>query len=202
MPALMEVLRGIGDGSLRVHTADTEKSSPFASALLFGYVANYIYDGDAPLAERRAQALSIDQDQLRELMGDADLRELLDVHAIEQTEEQLQCLVEGYKARNADGMHDLLLRLGDLSRDELQKRAAAENVGESVTKLVRARRAIEVSVAGEQRLIAVEDAARYRDTLGVAMPPGLPAVFLEPVPEAGLDLVRRYRADARAVHGG
>ena len=79
MPALMEVLRGIGDGSLRVHTVDTEKSSPFAAALLFGYVANYIYDGDAPLAERRAQALSIDQDQLRELMGDADLRELLDV---------------------------------------------------------------------------------------------------------------------------
>ena len=120
MPALMEVLRGIGSGSLRVHTVDTEKASPFAAALLFGYVANYIYDGDAPLAERRAQALSIDQDQLRELMGDADLRELLDLHAIEETEEQLQCLAEGYKARNADGVHDLLLRLGDLSLDELQ----------------------------------------------------------------------------------
>ena len=120
MPALMEVLRGIGNGSLRVHTVDTEKSSPFASALLFGYVANYIYDGDAPLAERRAQALSIDQDQLRELMGDADLRELLDLNAVEETEEQLQSLVEGYKARNADGVHDLLLRLGDLSHDELE----------------------------------------------------------------------------------
>ena len=95
MPALMEVLRGIGNGSLRVHTVDSRTPSPFAAALLFGYVANYIYDGDAPLAERRAQALSIDQDQLRELMGDADLRELLDMHAIEETEEQLQCAGRG-----------------------------------------------------------------------------------------------------------
>ena len=87
-----------------------------------GYVGNYIYDGDAPLAERRALALSIDQNQLRELMGDADLRELLDARAIEETEEQLQALAEGYKARNADGVHDLLLRIGDLSPAELHKR--------------------------------------------------------------------------------
>jgi ATP-dependent Lhr-like helicase len=192
MPALMEVLRSIGNRSLQVHTADTERSSPFAAALLFGYVANYIYDGDAPLAERRAQALSIDQDQLRELMGDADLRELLDIHAIEETEEQLQCLVEGYKARNLDGIHDLLLRLGDLSREELQKRVAADAIGKYVTTLVRARRVIEISVAGERRLIAVEDAGRYRDALGATLPPGLPAALLESVPEAGLDLVRRY----------
>ena len=192
MPALMEVLRGIGSGSPRIHTVDTEKASPFASALLFGYVANYIYDGDAPLAERRAQALSIDQDQLRELMGDADLRELLDVHAIEETEEQLQCLVEGYKARNADGVHDLLLRLGDLSRAELQMRTSVEGLAEFVTKLVRARRGVEISVAAERRLIAVEDAGRYRDALGAVLPQGLPPVFLETAPEAGLDLVRRY----------
>ncbi len=114
MPALMETLRLIGNRSLRVHTVDSRTPSPFASALLFSYVANYIYDGDAPLAERRAQALSIDQDQLRELMGDADLRELLDIHAIEETEEQLQCVVESYKARSMDGVHDLLLRLGDV----------------------------------------------------------------------------------------
>ena len=87
--------------AIRVHVADSRTPSPFAGALLFGYVANYIYDGDAPLAERRAQALSIDQDQLRELMGDADLRELLDAGAIEETEEQLQCVVEGYKARES-----------------------------------------------------------------------------------------------------
>ena len=192
MPALTEVLRGIENRSLQVHTVDTEKSSPFAAALLFGYVANYIYDGDAPLAERRAQALSIDQDQLRELMGDADLRELLDVHAIEETEEQLQCMVEGSKARNMDGVHDLLLRLGDLSREELQKRSAVEDVSGFVTTLVRARRVIEISVAGERRLIAVEDAGRYRDALGVPLPQELPAVFLEVVPEAALDVMRRY----------
>ena len=192
MPALMEVLRGVGDRSMRVHIVDSRTPSPFAAALLFSYVANYIYDGDAPLAERRAQALSIDQDQLRELMGDADLRELLDIHAIEETEEQLQALAEGYGARNLDGVHDLLLRLGDLSQDELQKRAAVGNVEEFVTKLVRSRRVIEVSVAGQRRLIAVEDAGRYRDALGVPLPPGLPTAFLESVPDAGLDLVRRY----------
>jgi ATP-dependent helicase Lhr and Lhr-like helicase len=192
MPALMEVLRGIGSESLRVHTVDSRNPSPFAAALLFSYVANYIYDGDAPLAERRAQALSIDQDQLRDLMGDADLRELLDLNAIDETEEQLQGLVEGYKARNLDGVHDLLLRLGDLSREELQKRAAVEDASEFVTKLVRTRRVLEVSVAGERRLIAVEDAGRYRDALGVPLPPELPAAFLEAVPEAGLDLVRRF----------
>ena len=95
------------------------------------------------------------------------------LHAIEETEEQLQCLVEGYKARNVDGVHDLLLRLGDLSRDELQKRAAVDDAGEFVTKLVRARRVVEISVAGERRLIAVEDAGRYRDALGAALPAGL-----------------------------
>jgi ATP-dependent helicase Lhr and Lhr-like helicase len=192
MPALMEVLRGIGSRSLRVHTVDLRTPSPFAAALLFSYVANYIYDGDAPLAERRAQALSIDQDQLRELMGDVDLRELLDANAIEETEEQLQGLAEGYGARNMDGVHDLLLRLGDLSRVELQKRSAIQDVSEFVTKLVRARRVLEVSVAGEKRLIAVEDAGRYRDALGVPLAPGLPSAFLDGVPEAGLDLVRRY----------
>jgi ATP-dependent helicase Lhr and Lhr-like helicase len=192
MPALMEVLRGIGNRSLRVHTADSRTPSPFAAALLFSYVANYIYDGDAPLAERRAQALSIDQDQLRELMGDADLRELLDPGSIEETEEQLQCLVEAYKVRNMDGVHDLLLRLGDLTPQELQKRSSVENTGEFVTKLLRARRVMEASVAGERRLIAVEDAGRYRDALGVPIPPGLPSAFLEPVPEATLDLLRRY----------
>jgi ATP-dependent Lhr-like helicase len=192
MPALMEILRGVGNRSLRVHTVDSRAPSPFAAALLFSYVANYIYDGDAPLAERRAQALSIDQDQLRELMGDADLRELLDLGAIEETEEQLQGLADGYGARNMDGVHDLLLRLGDLSRQELQKRVVAGDAEEYVTKLVRARRVMDVSVAGEKRLIAVEDAGRYRDALGVPLPPGLPSAFLQAAPDAALDLLRRY----------
>jgi ATP-dependent Lhr-like helicase len=192
MPALMETLRAIANRTLRVHTVDSRTPSPFASALLFSYVANYIYDGDAPLAERRAQALSIDQDQLRELMGDADLRELLDLNAIEETEEQLQCLADTYQARGLDGVHDLLLRLGDLTRVELARRCVTEEVAESVTKLMRARRVIEVQIATEKRLIAVEDAARYRDALGVPLPPGLPGVFLEESPAAMVDLVRRF----------
>lgn len=192
MPSLRAMFGEIGNRSLRVHTVDTKKSSPFAAALLFGYVANYIYDGDAPLAERRAQALSIDQDQLRELMGDADLRELLDLRSIEETGEQLQCLVDNSKARNMDGVHDLLLRLGDLSISELQMRAAVENADQFVNTLVRAQRVIEISVAGERRFIAVEDAARYRDALDVTLPPGLPAAFLAAAPEAAVDLVRRY----------
>jgi ATP-dependent Lhr-like helicase len=192
MPALMETLRNIGNRSLRVHTVDSRTPSPFASALLFSYVANYIYDGDAPLAERRAQALSIDQDQLRELMGDADLRELLDINAIEETEEQLQCVAETYRARNMDGVHDLLLRLGDLTRPELRLRCVSEEVADTVGKLIRARRLLEVQIAGGKRLIAVEDAARYRDALGVPLPPGLPSAFLQEVPHALTDLMRRF----------
>jgi ATP-dependent helicase Lhr and Lhr-like helicase len=192
MPALMETLRNIENRSLRVHTVDSRTPSPFASALLFSYVANYIYDGDAPLAERRAQALSIDQDQLRELMGDADLRELLDVGAIEETEEQLQGLVSEYKVRTMDGVHDLLLRIGDLTRAELRVRCTTDEVAESAARLMKARRVLEVGIAGEKRLIAVEDAARYRDALGVPLPPGLPTAFLTVTPDALLDLLRRF----------
>jgi ATP-dependent Lhr-like helicase len=192
MPALMEILRSIGNRTLRVHTVNSRTPSPFAAALLFSYVANYIYDGDAPLAERRAQALSIDQDQLRELMGDADLRELLDLGAMEETEEQLQCLAEGYRARTMDGVHDLLLKLGDLRRDELLARVASPGIALTAERLRKALRILEVSVAGEKRLIAVEDAGRFRDALGVALPPGLPSAFQVAVPDAALDLIRRF----------
>jgi len=192
MPALMETLRAAANRTLRVHVTDSRTPSPFAASLLFSYVANYIYDGDAPLAERRAQALSIDQDQLRELLGDADLRELLDLGAIEEVEEQLQCVVDPYKARSMDGVHDLLLRLGDMTRAEIAARSTSEEVATSVDRLIKARRALELMVAGEKRVIAVEDVARFRDALGVPLPPGLPAAFLEPVPDAQLDLIRRY----------
>ncbi|HZY62061.1 MAG TPA: DEAD/DEAH box helicase [Edaphobacter sp.] len=192
MPALQETLQLIANRSLHVHTVDSRTPSPFASALLFSYVANYIYDGDAPLAERRAQALAIDQDQLRELMGDADLRELLDASAIEQTEEQLQCIAENYKAKSMDGVHDLLLRLGDLSRAELRVRCTSDAVAESAAKLLRVKRVLEVQIAGERRFIAVEDAARYRDALGVRLPSGVPEALLETVSEPMIDLVRRY----------
>src|SRR3984957_4686014 len=143
IPAFLEVLRSVEKRQIHVHVADSRTPSPFASSLLFSYVANYIYDGDAPLAERRAQALTIDQDQLRDLMGDADLRELLDASAIEEVEEQLQALVENYRAKSVDGVHDLLLRLGDLSRDELVRRSTGLDVDAVAAKLVRARRALE-----------------------------------------------------------
>ncbi|WP_083346840.1 DEAD/DEAH box helicase [Terriglobus roseus] len=192
MPALAEILRSVEQRQIRVHTVDSRTPSPFASALLFSYVANYIYDGDAPLAERRAQALAIDQDQLRELMGDADLRELLDRNAIEETEEQLQMLADDYRARTMDGVHDMLLRLGDLNRTELLRRCVSPEVAITLDRLAKARRALELRIGGEKRWIAVEDAARYRDALGVPLPPGLPTAFLEPSADAITDLIRRY----------
>jgi ATP-dependent Lhr-like helicase len=192
MPALIETLRAIEQRQLRVHVVETRKPSPFAASLLFSYVANFLYDGDAPLAERRAQALTIDQDQLRELLGEADLRELLDADAIAEVEEMAQCLAETHRARSADGIHDLCLRLGDLSRAELARRVVDASLLESIDRLVRSRRLLELRIAGEKRLIAAEDAARYRDGLGIPLPPGLATALLEPVAYPVLELVRRY----------
>jgi len=192
MPALIETLRAVEQRQLRVHVVETRKPSPFAASLLFSYVANFLYDGDAPLAERRAQALTIDQDQLRELLGEADLRELLDANAIAEVEETAQCLAENYRARSADGIHDLCLRLGDLSRQELARRVASQDLLAHVDRLVRSRRLLELRIAGERRLIAAEDAARYRDGLGIPLPPGLATALLEPVAQPVLELVRRY----------
>ena len=196
MPALLETLRAIEQRQLRVHVVETRKPSPFAASLLFSYVANFVYDGDAPLAERRAQALTIDQDQLRELLGEADLRELLDPAAIAEVEETAQCLTESYRARTPDAIHDLCLRLGDLSRAEIALRVADPSLLESIDRLVRARRLLELRIppnsADARRLIAAEDAARYRDALGIPLPPGLPTALLEPVAQPVLELVRRY----------
>jgi ATP-dependent Lhr-like helicase len=192
MPALIETLRAVEQRQLRVHVVETRKPSPFAASLLFSYAANFLYDGDAPLAERRAQALTIDQDQLRELLGEADLRELLDADAIAEVEENAQCLAETYRARSADGIHDLCLRLGDLSRAELARRVVSADLLAHVDRLVRSRRLLELRIAGERRLIAAEDAARYRDGLGIPLPPGLAASLLEPVAHPVLELVRRY----------
>jgi len=192
MPALVEILREIEQRKLRVHVVETRKPSPFAASLLFSYVANFVYEGDAPLAERRAQALTIDQDQLRELLGEADLRELLDADAIAAVEEAAQCLAENYRARSADGIHDLCLRLGDLSREEVGRRVVSADLLTHIDRLVRSRRLLELRIAGEKRLIAAEDAARYRDGLGIPLPPGLAAALLEPVAHPVLELVRRY----------
>jgi ATP-dependent Lhr-like helicase len=192
MPAFLEVLRSIKNGDLQVNVVDTPKASPFAASLLFGYVGNFIYDGDAPLAERRAAALSIDQAQLRELLGEADLRELLDPVAIAEVEAQLQLLGENQRVRSADGIQDLLLRLGDLSHDEIAQRVASPDLLRSLPSLQRAGRILPIRVAGQARFIAIEDAARYRDALGLKLPSGLPQSLLTPVVNPLLELVRRY----------
>ena len=192
MPAFLEVMRAIQSGDVSVHVADSQKPSPFAASLLFRYVANYIYDGDAPLAERRAQALSIDQDQLQELLGEADLRELLDADAIVEVEAQLQALGDMQRVRSTDGLHDLLLRLGDLSRAEITPRLAKPALIDALDALLRAGRVIEVTVAAERRFIAIEDAARYRDALDIDLPKGIPASLLKPVETPVMELLRRY----------
>ncbi|HYO75018.1 MAG TPA: helicase-related protein, partial [Thermoanaerobaculia bacterium] len=128
VPALVDITKRIRQRSIRVHTADTQKPSPFAASVLFRFVANFLYDGDAPLAERRAQALSIDQSQLRELLGEPELRELLDPEALAQTELELQHLDERHTAKSLDAIHDLLLRLGDLTEGELAARSIVDVV--------------------------------------------------------------------------
>jgi ATP-dependent Lhr-like helicase len=192
MPALVDTLRKLGTRTLRVATIDSRVPSPFAASLLFSYVANYIYDGDAPLAERRAQALSVDQAQLRELLGDAELRELLDADAIVALERQLQHLDEKYKVRTKDGLHDLLLRIGDLEAEELQARTLLADASAAIHELENERRIVSLPIAGTRRYVAVEDVARYRDALGVPLPPGLPASLLEPVRDPAGDLTLRY----------
>jgi ATP-dependent Lhr-like helicase len=191
LPALKETLREVERQGVKVHTVDAATPSPFAATLLFGFVANYLYEGDAPLAERRAQALAIDQAQLRELLGEAELRELLDPEALEEVERELQQMAPGFRARSVDGVHDLLRRLGDLSLEELGARTELVALEEAVGQLVRGRRAVVLSGA-MPRCLAMEDVSRYRDALGIAPPAGLPSALLEPVPDPLGDLVARY----------
>jgi ATP-dependent Lhr-like helicase len=188
LPALIATMRRIRERQIRVVTADTQKPSPFAGSLLFRYTANFIYDGDAPLAERRAQALAIDHAQLRELLGEPELRELLDSDALQQLELELQHLDPKRKAKSLDAVHDLLLRLGDLTRDEI----AARSLVDAVDELVKSRRVIEIGVAGERRFIAIEDASRYRDALGTPLPHGIAERLLESVADPVGDLILRY----------
>ncbi len=192
LPALTDLLRRVRSRTLRVVAVESRTPSPFSSSLLFGYVANYLYDGDAPLAERRAQALSVDQSQLRDLIGDTELRDLLDEAVLDTVESELQHLPPRFHARSMDAVHDLLLRLGDLSRAEIDARSEAGVAPTAIDELLTTRRLLAVRIAGEERLIAVEDAARYRDAIGVPLPPGLPDTLLEPVGDPVTDLVRRF----------
>ena len=150
MPALVETLSLMERREIRVATVDSTVASPFAAALLFGYVANYLYDGDAPLAERRAQALSIDQAQLRELLGEIELRDLLDADTIADVEAELQQLHEDRRTRTVDGVHDMLLRLGDLAVEEIDARTHIDG-RRAAAELTRARRAIAITLAGDTR---------------------------------------------------
>jgi ATP-dependent Lhr-like helicase len=198
LPALVDLARRVRAREVRLLTVDTNAPSPFSASLLFGYVANYIYDGDAPLAERRAQALAVDQRQLRELLGEAELRELIDPRALGELELRLQGLDPSHRAKNPDRLHDLLLRLGDLTAEEVAARVAADTGSAAATAkswldtLGAEGRVIAVGIAGEERFAAVEDAGRLRDALGTALPTGVPIAFLEPAPRALADLVARY----------
>ncbi|HET7026362.1 MAG TPA: hypothetical protein VFI28_01585, partial [Candidatus Limnocylindrales bacterium] len=180
LSALREVLGGVRGREIAVHSVETVRASPFASSLLFDYVAAFMYDGDAPIAERRAQALTLDRDLLRELLGQEELRELLDPDALADLELSLQSLTDERKARTADQASDLLHRLGDLTPDEIAARVeGGGRVADGwLATLVATRRAIRVRIGGEERLIAIEDAARYRDALGVQPPAGVPDAFL------------------------
>jgi ATP-dependent Lhr-like helicase len=192
LPAAAGILSKIQRGEIRLTRVESDKPSPFAGALLFSYIANYIYEGDAPLAERRAQALSIDQSQLEELLGDTDLRELLDGAALDEVEARLQALEPDYQARHADGLHDLLLKLGDLSDAEIAARCASPEIAAAAAELINARRAVRVRIVGEARTIPAEYAGRYRDGLGTPLPPGLAEAFLQAPADPLTEIIRRY----------
>ncbi|WP_428267334.1 Lhr family helicase [Haliangium sp.] len=190
MPSLCELLRGVRARTVRVVEAQTSAPSPFARSLAFAYVSAYLYDGDAPLAERRAQALALDRELLSELLGQDELRELLDADVIAALERELQALEPDRRARHPDGLHTLLRRLGDLSLSDIAARTAPDV--HALGPLEQAGRALRVRVGGEERVIAVEDAGLYRDALGCALPPGVPDAFLDPVADALQVLALRH----------
>jgi ATP-dependent Lhr-like helicase len=192
LPALTELVTQVEGRSIRIVEVETESASPFARSLLFGYVAAFMYEGDSPLAERRAAALSLDSALLGELLGRAELRELLDADVIEQTERELQRLVPERQARDVEGAVDLLRMLGPMTVSELQERSSVPVEAAALQSLSRANRLLQVTIAGDARWAVVEDAARLRDVLGAPLPVGIPEVFLEPVDDPVGDLVSRY----------
>ncbi len=193
LPGLEALLRGLHTRELSLVEVETGRASPFASSLLFDYVATYMYEGDTPNAERRAAALSLDRDLLRELLGQEELRELIDPDALAEVEADLQRRSERTRAANADGLHDVLRAVGDLTGDEAQERCLeAVSAQRMLVDLERDRRAIRMRIGGEERWLASEDAGLYRDALGAVPPGGLPAAFLEEVDEPLVRLARRY----------
>ncbi|WP_107654343.1 ATP-dependent helicase [Nocardia suismassiliense] len=191
LPSLRDLLSRVARRQLRLVEVETATPSPFANALLFDYIGQFMYDGDSPLAERRAAALSLDSSLLAELLGRVELRELLDAAVLEQTERELQRLTPERHARDAEGLADLLRLLGPLTADEAAERCT-DDPAPWFAELVKARRALEVSFANRRWWVAVEDASRLRDALGVPLPIGTPAAFIEPVADPLGDLVGRF----------
>ena len=177
---------------LRLVEVETATPSPFAASLLFGYVGAFMYEGDSPLAERRAAALSLDSVLLAELLGRVELRELLDPQVITTTTQQLQHLSSDRLARDAEGIADLLRVLGPLTEHEIAVRCTTSEVGRWVDGLQAAKRALTVSFAGQTWWVAVEDIGLLRDGVGVAVPIGVPAAFTEAVADPLGDLLGRY----------
>lgn len=189
VPALIELMRAVAARQIDVVTKTTATPSPFARTLLFSYVAAFLYEGDSPLAERRAAALALDTELLAELIGAAELRELLDPRAIEEVESQVGYLNEDRHARGVEQTADLLRILGPLTAAQWALRGVRE---EWLAELVRSRRAIEVRINNEARFAAVEDAGRLRDSLGVALPVGIPDAFLEIHDDPLGELIARF----------
>ncbi len=199
LPALRGILAAIERREIRIVSVETRRASPFASSLMFDYIASYMYEGDAPLVDRRAQALALDRDLLRELLGAEELRELLDADALAELELELQFLTPDRAAGSADAVHDLLRRLGDLSADEVAARVRGQDerareaaAGEWLEALAADRRAVVVRIRGEKRWIAMEDVARYRDALGIAVPVGVPQALLNATTEPLTALLTRW----------
>ncbi|MFC8431806.1 ATP-dependent helicase [Streptomyces sp. NPDC057253] len=189
VPGLVELMGDLESRKVRLVEVTTPEPSPFARSLLFGYVAQFLYEGDSPLAERRAAALSLDSRLLAELLGQAELRELLDAEVLTELERELQWLTEDRRVKDAEGVADLLRVLGPLTDAELAERGAEPQWAQD---LARARRAIRVRVAGADHWAAIEDAGRLRDALGTALPVGVPEAFTEPVKDPLGDLLARY----------
>lgn len=197
VPGLTEILTKLRTRELGLVEVETDRASPMASSLLFDYVATYMYEGDQPNAERRAAALSLDRELLAELLGQEELRDLLDASAVESVEAELQHRAERARARDADELQEVLRHVGDLTVAEIAERiepAGAEHAAQLVQALADEGRAVQVRIGGEDRWIAADDAGLFRDALGVVPPSFLPQRLLEPVPNALERLVERYAA--------
>ncbi|MGL5827276.1 MAG: ATP-dependent helicase [Nocardioides sp.] len=193
LPALIDLMRATERRAISIVDVETPTPSPFARTLLFGYVAQFVYEGDSPLAERRAAALSLDQGLLAELLGRTELRELLDPEVLAELAAELQRLAPERQARGLEGVADLVRQLGPLATAEVAARCTdPASVPAWLTELQAARRIVEVRMAGAQRWAAVEDVGRLRDGLGVPVPPGTPDAFTDPVNDPLADLVARF----------